>query len=124
MANPSASFDGLTVTDRLRLMVGAIDRATSYVDGRDADSLGIDRKSLDALYWTLCVLGEASRRIPEELRHHYTDQPWRIMADTRNRLIHDYARIDPRIVVGIVEAGFPPLRAALLRMLDAAGRLS
>lgn len=60
------------------------------------------------------IIGEASRKVPEEIRTQYATLDWRKMSGMRNRLIHDYNQIDYAIVwdVAVDKA---PKAAALLR---------
>lgn len=57
----------------------------------------------DAVIRNLKIIGEATKRISEELRNQYPQIPWREMAGLRDVLIHDYFGIDLNIVWNVVE---------------------
>ncbi len=66
-----------------------------------------------ALVRLLEVIGEASRRVPDEFRTRYPNVPWRDTSGFRNRLIHAYDEIDFDIVWEIVQTDLLPLIAEL-----------
>lgn len=74
----------------LQDMLEAIQRILTYVDGLDYEAFRYDFKTQDAVLRNLEVFGEAAKRIPDEIITRYPDLPWRIMARTRDRLIHHY----------------------------------
>jgi uncharacterized protein with HEPN domain len=43
-----------------------------------------------AVVRALEIIGEATKRLPDELRDKYPDVPWRGMAGMRDRIIHGY----------------------------------
>ncbi len=63
------------------------------------------------------VIGEASRRIPDEFRSRYPDTPWRDIAYLRNRLIHAYETVDFDTLWEIIRDDLPPLIVQLESIL-------
>ena len=50
-----------------------------------------------AIARSLEIIGAAVKRLPAELRERHRDIDWRAIAGTRDKLIHDYFGIDPRL---------------------------
>lgn len=63
------------------------------------------------------ILGEASRRMPEEIRLKYPMIPWEKMVSTRNFIAHDYERILIHILRDTIDKHLPSLKADLLALL-------
>lgn len=62
-----------------------------------------DDKTIDAVIRNFEIIGEASNRIPEEIRDKYQLVNWHRIKGFRNRVIHDYMGIDYEIVWEIIE---------------------
>lgn len=83
-------------------MLDAINVVMEYVDGITHDDYIHDRKTRDAIYSNIMVLGEAAYRMPEYVRTQYSNIESQKMESTRNALVHAYDKIDDRIIWNIV----------------------
>jgi uncharacterized protein with HEPN domain len=56
-----------------------------------------------AVVRALEIIGEATKRLPMDLRQQYPRVPWRNMAWMRDRIIHGYDTVDLQIVWDVVK---------------------
>lgn len=63
------------------------------------------------------IIGEATKRLPSEVRDAYPDISWREMAGMRDRIIHGYDTVDLRIIWETVTQRIPELKPRIERLL-------
>jgi len=71
-----------------------------------------------AIVRSLEIIGEATKKIPEDFKVKYDLIKWKNMAGMRDRLIHDYMGINYSIVWDVVKNKIPELSDQINRMLE------
>ena len=77
-----------------------------------------DEKTFDAVVRNLEVIGEAVKKLPEDLRSQHPAVEWKNIAWLRDILIHEYFGLDSEIVWDIVKNKVPTLNQAVRAMLN------
>jgi uncharacterized protein with HEPN domain len=67
---------------------------------------------------SLEIIGEATKKLPNDVKEKHGNIDWRAIAGTRDKLIHDYFGIDYDIVWDIVTNEIPELRTQIKEMLQ------
>ncbi|MBI1824226.1 MAG: DUF86 domain-containing protein [Nitrospirae bacterium] len=90
----------------------------AYVNGIPQEAFGVDSKTLDAVIRNLEVIGEAIKKIPEEIRLKHPDVEWKKIASLRDILIHEYFGIDVEIIWDIIKNKLPLLEKQVRKILS------
>jgi uncharacterized protein with HEPN domain len=105
-------------TAYLRHILDAISKIESYLMGLDETAFRADARTQDAVVRQLEIIGEATKRISDNTRAKSPETPWPDIAGMRDKLIHDYFSVDLRRVWNTVQRDLPPLKAAIVRLLE------
>jgi uncharacterized protein with HEPN domain len=73
-------------------------KAETSVKNRTFDELAANEEAYDALTYRLAMIGETSKKLPEDLKARHPNIPWREMATFRNFASHDYFGVDGHVV--------------------------
>jgi len=73
--------------------------------------------SVFALLHLVQIVGEAAARVPSDFRLQLPELPWVEAISMRNIIVHGYRKVRLDIVADTVRRDFPPLIAALDRLL-------
>ena len=72
-----------------------------------------DRKTINAVIRSLEIIGEATKKIPRDVRNKYPLVPWREIAGMRDKLIHEYFGVDLSIIWETIQHDFFDLENAI-----------
>jgi len=84
-------------------------RIVEFGHGLTDRDLADDPKALSAVLYQITVLGEAVKRLSPAFKDAHPEVPWKEVAGMRDRVIHDYRRVDLQIVSDVINHKVPSL---------------
>ncbi|KAF0216754.1 MAG: hypothetical protein FD174_3577 [Geobacteraceae bacterium] len=106
------------VRDYLNDILQSVADIRSFVTGMSYDQFCADRKTLNAVVRSLEIIGEATKKIPADIRTRNPELPWIEIAAMRDKLIHEYFGVDLEIVWETVQNDLAPLEGAIRQVLE------
>lgn len=103
---------------RLDDILDACSDCLSWTDGRTANDLMADSRTIHALCRCLTIFGEASNHLPSNYRAEMSMIPWRKMIATRNLLVHRYWNVDVGLILLIIKNNLPHLVSTICSWRD------
>ena len=99
-------------------IIESIQKIKIYTSGLSLDDFLKDDKTIDAVIRNFEIIGEASNRIPDEIRDKFQLVNWHRIRGFRNRIVHDYMGIDYEIVWEIIEKDLDELKNKIQQIRD------
>lgn len=85
----------------------SMERIAQYTEGFNLTSFKKDNKTVDAVIRNFEIIGEAAKKLSEELKKKNPDVPWKEMYYLRNRVMHEYFGVDYEIIWDIANNYLP-----------------
>lgn len=95
--------------DLIRDISESINRIISYTENIHYEQFKKDFKTQDAVFRNIEIMGEAVKSLSDKIKSRHPEIPWKNIAGTRDKLIHDYFGVNIDIVWDIVTSDIPGL---------------
>ncbi len=97
-------------------MLDAIKKGMSFVEDISFTEFKEDDKTQFAVIRAIEIIGEARKKIPNEIKRQYEEIPLREVGSMRDKLIHDYFGVDIEVVWKTVNEDLHSLKPHLIQM--------
>jgi uncharacterized protein with HEPN domain len=105
-----------TVLQYLDDIYEAIRNIEEDTTGLSFDEFVADRRRKDAVIHNFEIIGEATKKLSENIRDRYPTVAWKQVAGLRDVIAHGYFRIDYEIIWGIVSNTVPGFKTAIIKI--------
>ena len=90
-------------------MLSSSKNIEEYVGTLSLEEFIRDKMRIDAVVRNFEVMGEASAKVPVEVRDRYPSIEWQKISDFRNVLIHEYFGVSHEILWDVIKNKIPSL---------------
>jgi len=102
----------------LQDILQSMERIAEYIDGLSFFDFKSDHKTVDAVIRNFEIIGEAARKIPNEIKRKYPDIPWEEMYLLRNKVSHEYFGVDYEIIWDVAFNHLPFNKSQIVLIID------
>ena len=96
----------------------AIEKIENYTLHLTYDEFCLDALRIDAVLLNLEVIGEAAKKLPEEIKEKSNEIEWRKISSLRGIIVHDYFDVSLEIIWDIIQNKIPELHKVINRLLQ------
>lgn len=110
--------DDRDLRDYLHDILDMLEDIRIFTQGMSYEDLESDKKTIYAVIRCLEVIGEAVKKIPENIREEYTKIPWQEIAGMRDKLIHEYFGVDVETIWDTIQEDLSSLKDAVKKIIN------
>lgn len=96
----------------------AMNRIAEYIYGFTFSEFKKDYKTVDAVIRNFEIIGEASKKLPQDIKVKHPDIPWDEMYLLRNKVSHEYFGVDYEIIWDVAFNYLPGNKTQIDKILE------
>ena len=104
--------------DYLEDIAGEIRKVNRFIDKMSFEQFEKDEKTIYAVIRAIEVIGEASKKVPDDIKQNQPIIPWREISGMRDKLIHDYSGVNITIVWKTAKEDLPEIDPLIQKLLS------
>lgn len=104
--------------DYVKDIQDSIEKIEEFNKGLTFEEFEKDIKTVFATVRAFEIIGEASNKLPSDIKLAFQDIPWKKIVGMRNILVHEYFGVDSEAVWKAVQNDLPKLKPVINKMLD------
>ena len=108
----------ITDIDRAEHILESIERIDSFIGGASEAEFLKDEKMMYACYANLMIIGEAATKITRDRKKKIDTVEWQLITKFRNVIIHEYFRINWRLMWDVMKNNLPGLKEAMKIVIE------
>ncbi len=103
-------------TDYIQDILDSIQDIENFIQDMSFADFKDDRKTINAVVRSIEIIGEASKKIPKNLRDSRPEIPWKKMTGMRDKLTHAYFGIDLEIIWKVASEEIKQIKPGILKI--------
>lgn len=101
----------------LKKMTEDLNFVLLHMSGVTIEQLEDNPVLADSMMFRMIQISENSARLTDDFKRAHDDIPWHAIRGMRNRIVHEYGKVDLTIVYDSITRDFPVLYKKLIELL-------
>jgi len=107
-----------SLLDYLRHILDEADFLASRTSDLTRGQFMTDETAKRAFVRSIEIIGEATKKVPTDVRQRYPNAEWRAITGVRDKVVNDYFGVDYEIIWDVAENKVPQLREQVEYILN------